>query len=89
MTAPPNWLNPVRRNKRSFCPQWLDAHRSRYVQISVQRLKSELFFAPEPKNEKAKALKLPVSQVLEDIFRIFKRSTGREIEPPASHFLPN
>lgn len=44
----------------------------RVTAISARRLKSELFFAPEPKNEKAKALKLPVLQILEDVLGIFQ-----------------
>lgn len=63
---------------------------SRHVTaISAQRLKSELFFAPEPKNEKAKALKLPVLQILEDVLGILKRSRDSKSEKITSQFLPN
>lgn len=60
---------------------WLDSHGSRRVtQISVQRLKSEWFFAPEPKNEKAKALELPLLQILEDVLGSLKRSRDSKRE---------
>lgn len=40
--------------------QRLDCHKSRHAtKTSVQRRKYQLFFAPEPKNAKSNALKLP------------------------------